>query len=228
MKRKLILSALAGIALVAAPAALAQGRGGGNGGGHGGGHGAGGIGGGVGGGIGGGMRGDIGGRDFGVQTRIDARAEAIERERAADRARERANENSLFGTRSTRRNATRADQPRARNTTGVETRTRARANSQGAANANPRALERANANSALRTTTVTPLTGLSAGMSVVGSNGMPLGTVTRVNRAADGTIRNVLVRTTDGARRTISLAPGSLTLNGDVLVTTQLNDSRRR
>lgn len=224
MKRKLILTALAGIALVAAPAALAQGRGGGQGGGQGGGHGAGGLGGGVSGGIGG----SLGGRDFGAQTRVDARAEAIERERAADRARERANENSLFGTRATRRNANRADQPRDRNTVGVETRTRARANSQGAVNANPRARARANSNSALHANVVTPLAGVSTGMSVVGSNGMALGTVTRVNRAADGTIRNVLVRTADGARRTISLAPGSLTLNGDVLVTSQVNGSRRR
>jgi len=37
----------------------------------------------------------------------------------------------------------------------------------------------------------------------------------------------VLVRTTDGTRRTISLAPSSLTLNGNLVTTTQRNGSRR-
>ena len=227
MKKHIIVAAVAGLAIAASPA-FAQGRGGGHGGGHGGGN-AGGMGGG---GMGGGVRGGPGegmsGRDFGVETRLEARANAIERERAADEARERANENSLFGTRSTRQTRrTRTPQSGAANTTGVETRTNARVNSQGAAHANERALERSNENSALHSGTSVNLTGLATGMTVLNSDGVSLGTIARVIRSGDGSVRNVLVRTTDGTRRTISLAPSSLTLNGNLVTTTQRNGSRR-
>jgi hypothetical protein len=167
----------------------------------------------------------------GIDTRMEARAEARQRERAAERARLRANENSLIGTRSSkpRSGATqpRADQGPVRNSNGVETRTTARVNSQGAANANEQALARANANSALGVAGSTSLVGLSTGTVVESRTGAVLGTITRINRSPDGTVRNVLVQVADGSRRTISLDPGSLTRNGNVIVTTQTNGSRR-
>jgi hypothetical protein len=100
-------------------------------------------------------------------------------------------------------------------------------NSRGAANANERALARANANSALGVAGSTSLMGLSTGNIVRSRTGAVLGTITRINRSPDGTIRNVLLQAADGSRRTISLDPGSITRNGNDIVTTQTNSSRR-
>ena len=216
MKTKLIVAAFATAALIATTPALAQGRSGGAGGG--GGHG-GGAGGGVGGGHGGGMgSGGFGGGDFGRETRQEARQTARASEKAAERASQKANENSvLYDTSGT-----------ARTNNGVTTRTGARANSQGPAHASATGIAHANGNSVLSGATVVagPLTGLIAGASVVGANGMPVGTVSRIVASPDGTVRNVLVRSTDG--RIIPLEVSSLQLSGSTLTALSLRPNYGR
>jgi hypothetical protein len=102
---------------------------------------------------------------------------------------------------------------------GISTRTDARANSQGPANANPRARARASENSVLATDRVVPdLSALETGLLVRDSTGADIGTVVRINRSNDGTIRNVLVRGGNG--RTFPLAPNSLTISGDIVTAT--------
>ena len=110
-----------------------------------------------------------------------------------------------------------------REMTGRDRREEARANSQGPINANARALERANENSVLAdgSTTVPDLSGLRTGLTVVNSDGRNLGTISRISRSRDGTVRNVLVTGEEGRRRVIRVAPGTLTLNGEVVVTTE-------
>lgn len=146
--------------------------------------------------------------------------------------------------------------------TGSTMRDMGRANSQGPANASPNALERVNSNSVLSTTTddagsttrirgqdrirsnadagstttamgqgKVDLSGVTDGMTVVDSTGATVGTVTDIStRGNSGKVRNVEVTLTDGT--VISLAPNSLTLEGDVLTTTSLestaNASNRR
>lgn len=113
--------------------------------------------------------------------------------------------------------------------TGVTTRTDARANSQGPAHAADRALERANQNSVLSgSTPVGSLANLRTGLMVHDSTGAMLGTVSRINRSPDGTIRNVLVTTNSGGRRVIALSPDSLSINGDVVTSTRLATTNRR
>jgi len=104
---------------------------------------------------------------------------------------------------------------------GIRTRTDARARSQGPAHANDRARARANENSVLATgRTSTDLSLLRSGLTVRDSSGLTLGTIARVNRTEDGRIVNVLVRDRDGRRRTIPVAPNTLSINGDVVTTT--------
>ena len=106
---------------------------------------------------------------------------------------------------------------------GVDRRTDARTNSQGPAHANDRARVRANDNSVLATgRTSTDLSLLRRGLVVRNSTGTTLGTISRINRASDGRIVNVLVRDPDGRSRTIPVAPNSLTINGDIVTTTLL------
>jgi hypothetical protein len=114
--------------------------------------------------------------------------------------------------------------------TGIETRTDARINSQGPSHASERALDRANQNSVLSggTTTTASLSDLRTGLTVKDSSGATLGTISRINRSAGGTVRNVLVRTASGKRRTISLAPDSLSFDGSVVTTTRLANSHGR
>jgi hypothetical protein len=114
------------------------------------------------------------------------------------------------------------------NGNGVRVRADARAKSRGPAHASDRALTRADDNSVLYGTTRTrALSGLNTGMIVRDTNGATIGTVSRVLRSGDGTVRNVLVRSADG-RRTVPLAPETLSLSGDVVTTTRLATSRRR
>jgi hypothetical protein len=113
---------------------------------------------------------------------------------------------------------------------GVSTRTDARVNSQGPAHAADRALERANANSVLSgsSRTTASLTGLRTGLTVRDSSGATVGTISRINRSAKGTVRNVLVKTASGKRKVVALAPDTLTVNGDVVTTTRLATSSGR
>jgi len=105
---------------------------------------------------------------------------------------------------------------------GVTTRDAARVNSQGAAHASDTGRAHANANSAIASgTNASALAGLMTGETVRDSSGATLGTVSRIERSDDGTIRTVLVASADGKRhRTIRLAPSSLSLSGGVVVTT--------
>ena len=114
--------------------------------------------------------------------------------------------------------------------TGVSTRTDARLNSQGPAHASDRAIERANENSVLSgsTTTGDAQLKLETGLTVRDTNGTTLGMISRINRSADGTIRNVLVKSASGKRKIITLAPDTLSVNGDVVTTTHLATSDQR
>ena len=107
---------------------------------------------------------------------------------------------------------------------GVRTRTDARLDSRGPENADPRARARANDNSVLATGRVSPdLSLLRTGLVVRDSTGASLGTIARINRAGDGSVRNVLVRDSEGRTRTIPVAPNSLTIDGDIVTTTLLD-----
>jgi hypothetical protein len=111
---------------------------------------------------------------------------------------------------------------------GIEARTDARVNSQGPSHASDRAIVRANQNSVLAGTARTrSLANLSTGMVVRDTNGATIGTVTRVLRSGDGTVRNVLVRA-DGGTRVIPLAPSTLSVSGGAVTTTRLATSHRR
>ena len=107
---------------------------------------------------------------------------------------------------------------------GIDTRTDARADSQGPAHASDRAIVRANESSVLHGTVRPPGTDLSslrAGLTMRNSAGTTLGTIRRVNRSADGSVRSVLVASANGSR-TIPVRPGSLSISGHVVTTTQI------
>lgn len=110
---------------------------------------------------------------------------------------------------------------------GDELRTERRARSRGPAHASDRGIERADENSVLSGTvrSTTDLSALRTGLSVRNSAGTTLGTIRRVNRSSDGTVRSVLVDSATG-RRTIPVRPGTLTIAGDVVTTTQLRPPR--
>ena len=113
-------------------------------------------------------------------------------------------------------------------TRGADTRTERRARSQGPAHASDRAIARANENSVLHGTVRPPganLGGLRSGLTVRNSAGTTLGTIRRVNRSADGSVRSVLVASADGPR-TIPVRPGTLSISGDIVTTTQLRPPR--
>lgn len=111
--------------------------------------------------------------------------------------------------------------------TGISTRATAREDSQGPVHASDRALERANANSVLSGSTGVggSLMGLRTGLTVRDTTGAAIGTVTRVNRSSDGTVRSVIVSSDSGRHRTVRLAPESLSVSGDVVTTTKLATS---
>jgi len=107
---------------------------------------------------------------------------------------------------------------------GLDVRTDARVNSQGPNHASDRAIERADENSVLHGTVRPPradLSALRAGLRVRTSAGTTLGTIRRVNRSADGSVRSVLVASANG-HRTIPVRPGTLSISGDVVTTTQV------
>lgn len=111
---------------------------------------------------------------------------------------------------------------------GIETRTEARANARAPDRASDRAIERANENSVLAGAERPPaadLSGLRAGLTVRSSAGAELGTIRRVNRSSDGTVRSVLVASADG-QRTIPVRPNTITIDGDVVTTTQVRPPR--
>jgi len=112
---------------------------------------------------------------------------------------------------------------------GIDVRTDARANSQGPTHASDRAIERADQNSVLYGTTRSrsDLSLLRTGLTLRTSGGTTLGTIRRINRSRDGTIRNVLVQSGTGMR-TIPVAPNTLSISGDVVTTTGVRPRRGR
>ena len=107
---------------------------------------------------------------------------------------------------------------------GLDVRTDARVNSQGPNHASDRAIERADEHSVLHGTVRPPradLSALRAGLTVRNSAGTTLGTIRRVNRSADGSVRSVLIASANG-HRTIPVRPGTLSISGDVVTTTQV------
>jgi hypothetical protein len=104
-----------------------------------------------------------------------------------------------------------------------------RANSQGPAHASATGIAHAGTHSVLAggTTVVSgPLTGLTVGMNVTDADGRTLGTVQRIAMSKDGTIRNLLVKSSDGSR-VYPLGTDSLTLTAGTLVTTSMSRSGR-
>lgn len=111
---------------------------------------------------------------------------------------------------------------------GIETRTDARVNARAPDRASDRAIDRANENSVLAGTQRPPsadLSSLRTGLTVRTSTGTDLGTIRRINRSSDGTVRSVLIDSADG-ERTIPVRPGTLTIDGEVVTTTQVQPPR--
>jgi hypothetical protein len=94
--------------------------------------------------------------------------------------------------------------------------------SQGLMHASLTAIERASPRSALARSAVRPSTlpGLNAGLTVKGSGGATIGTVSRVVTGTDGKIRLVIASSQTG--RTIRLAPNTLSISGGVVTTTMM------
>ena len=212
MKRSRMLSTLATLALIAGAPALA-GPGNGQGGGQGGGGPAGAAMGGI--------------SDQGSTMRDLGRMNSQGPANANDRALERANENSVLrssgeaptGTRiRPQRHADQADDDDATTSNGVEQRTTARAKSQGAAHANVNGLAHANANSALSVAGRTDLTGLTTDMTVTGTGGTSIGTVSQIITNSSGAVVGIQVELEGGG--TVTIPASMLTLDGTVLTTT--------
>jgi hypothetical protein len=120
----------------------------------------------------------------------------------------------------------RVQTPRVDSRVGVETRARARVNSQGPARASVRARARANENSVLRADLLPPnLVGLRTGLVVRNSAGVRVGTVSRIVTSDDGRVRTVLVAR-EGRRGTIALTPRTLRVDGDLVTTTAVRLNR--
>jgi hypothetical protein len=107
---------------------------------------------------------------------------------------------------------------------GRTQRESARESSQGSTHASDTAKTHANANSALgvdTSATASALIGLKTGLTVKDSSGATLGTVSKIEKSKDGTVRSVLVASASGKTKTLHLAPGDLTVSGDVVTTTK-------
>lgn len=103
---------------------------------------------------------------------------------------------------------------------GVIQRDESRIGREGPTHASPTGVANANENAGLSSTTAAAdLSGLSTGLTVKDSTGATLGTVSKIEKSKDGTVRNVLVASATG-KRTIRLAPNSLSISGDVVTTT--------
>jgi len=102
---------------------------------------------------------------------------------------------------------------------GVTQRDEARAGREGPDRASPTGVANANENAGLSSATAADLSGLTTGLTVKDSTGATLGTVSKIEKSKDGTVRNVLVESATG-KRTIRLAPNSLSVSGDVVTTT--------
>ena len=106
------------------------------------------------------------------------------------------------------------------NTTNFNANSKALQNSQGPANASPNGIAHANSNSVLARGAVSSatLSGLTTGLIVNNSSGTQVGTVSRVITGPNNTIRAVVVTTASG--QTVTLAPSTLSISGNVVTTT--------
>jgi hypothetical protein len=105
---------------------------------------------------------------------------------------------------------------------GRTTREDARANRQGPAKAADPALQNANPNAALtpgQAPASASLSTLAEGMTVQSATGTSLGTISRIERSADGTVRTVLL-TRPGRDGTTRLDPSTLSISGTMVTTT--------
>jgi hypothetical protein len=102
---------------------------------------------------------------------------------------------------------------------GVIQRDESRVNREAPEHASPTGVANANENAGLSSTTAADLSGLSTGLTVKDSTGATIGTVSKIEKSKDGTVKNVLVNAA-GSTRTIRLAPSSLSVSGDVVTTT--------
>jgi PRC-barrel domain len=111
-------------------------------------------------------------------------------------------------------------QPTDTTTTATTTRDQARSKSQGPNNASPTGISHANENSVLAGGSVAAdtLPGLTTGLNVQSSSGTSLGTVSQVITGSNGSVRMIVVTTSDG--QTIRLPANSLSISGDVVTTT--------
>lgn len=197
MKRRVIIGALASVALAATAPALAK-PGGGGGGGHGksGANASGTIGGDIGAGIGRGAGANVGGT-IGTSTDIGR--------------------GGISGGANAGGSATAGGRVGAGSAIDMRGSASARSKAGSAVNVGTQV----GANAQLST----QLTGVTTGMTVVDSGGATIGTVTNVTLTGGGRVRSVQVTLTDGSR--IFLSPNSLSLDGDVLATTSLTSNVR-
>jgi hypothetical protein len=82
----------------------------------------------------------------------------------------------------------------------------------------PAASAGANAQAASATAADAGLAGLEPGLPVRSSAGAMIGTVSKVDRSADGKISAVTVTSADGSQKTMQLPPGSLSISEGVVV----------
>jgi hypothetical protein len=68
------------------------------------------------------------------------------------------------------------------------------------------------------------LSGLKTGLTVKDSTGATIGTVSKVQKTKAGKVRTVMVSSADG-KRTMHLAPSTLSVSGDVVTTTSTSPS---
>jgi hypothetical protein len=91
----------------------------------------------------------------------------------------------------------------------------------------PAASANANAQAASATAADAGLAGLEPGLPVRSSAGAMIGTVSKVDRSADGKISAVTVTSADGSQKTMQLPPGSLSISEGVVISSQAGASIR-
>jgi hypothetical protein len=105
---------------------------------------------------------------------------------------------------------------------GSTVRDDARANRQGPANAADPALQNANPNAALtpgQSAASASLSTLTEGMTVQSSTGTSLGTISRIERSSDGTVRAILLAR-PGQNGLVRIDPSTLSISGTTVTTT--------
>lgn len=91
----------------------------------------------------------------------------------------------------------------------------------------PAASASANAQAASATAADAGLAGLEPGLPVRSSAGAMIGTVSKVDRSADGKISAVTVTSADGSQKAMQMSPGSLSVSNGVVISSQAGASTR-